>query len=93
MSRRAAKPSFSAVFAALFSYFYRNSLDIAENILYNNKTAEADDMIQTVDTKDFSMRYIKFGTGEQALAVIPGLSVKSVLLSEDQIKEMGRAHV
>ena len=42
-------------------------------------------MIQTVDTRDFSMRYIKFGSGGRVLAVIPGLSVKSVLMSEDQI--------
>ena len=42
-------------------------------------------MIYTVKTDGFEMRYIKFGKGGKNLVVIPGLSVKSVLLSEEQI--------
>lgn len=42
-------------------------------------------MIQTIQTKDFSLNYISFGNGEKNLVIIPGLSVKSVLLSENAI--------
>ncbi len=42
-------------------------------------------MIRTVKTKDLEMNYIKFGQGGRTLVIIPGLSVKSVLLSEDDI--------
>ena len=42
-------------------------------------------MIYTVKTDGFEMRYIKFGKGGKNLVVIPGLSVKSVLFSEEQI--------
>lgn len=42
-------------------------------------------MIQTVKTKDLSVNYVRFGHGEKTLVIIPGLSIQSVLLSEDAI--------
>lgn len=34
--------------------------------------------VNSVDTSSFSMKYIKFGSGEKIYAVIPGISVKSI---------------
>ena len=42
-------------------------------------------MILTVKTNGIKTEYIRFGHGEKTLVIIPGLSVKSVLLSEEQI--------
>jgi len=39
--------------------------------------------INTVTTPSFSMDYFKFGRGEKTLAVLPGLSVQSVMKSAD----------
>lgn len=41
--------------------------------------------IKTVETNSFSMDYLKFGRGERALVIIPGLSVQSVMLSASDI--------
>lgn len=41
--------------------------------------------IKTIETNSFSMDYLKFGHGERALAIIPGLSVQSVMLSASDI--------
>lgn len=35
--------------------------------------------VQTIQTEDFAMDYFRFGTGERALVILPGLSVQSVL--------------
>lgn len=37
--------------------------------------------IETVTTHDFAMDYVRFGTGERTLVILPGLSIKSVMLS------------
>jgi pimeloyl-ACP methyl ester carboxylesterase len=42
-------------------------------------------MILTVKANGIKTEYIRFGHGEKTLVIIPGLSVKSVLLSEEQI--------
>ncbi len=42
-------------------------------------------MILTVKTNGTETEYIRFGHGKKTLVIIPGLSVKSVLLSEEQI--------
>ena len=42
-------------------------------------------MILTVKTNGTETEYIRFGHGKKTLVIIPGLSVKSVLLSEKQI--------
>lgn len=41
--------------------------------------------IETVNTSKFKMKYFKFGSGEQVVAVIPGLSLKSVTESANSI--------
>ena len=38
------------------------------------------------------MNYIKFGTGDKILVMLPGLSVKSVLLMGDAVKNAFRAY-
>jgi pimeloyl-ACP methyl ester carboxylesterase len=38
------------------------------------------------------MNYLKFGTGDKALVMLPGLSVKSVLLMGDAVKNAFRAY-
>ncbi|MBQ7699281.1 MAG: alpha/beta hydrolase [Clostridia bacterium] len=42
-------------------------------------------MIHTVKTNELHLQYIKFGTGDKALVILPGLSVKSVLVYEASI--------
>ena len=41
--------------------------------------------IETVNTAEFKMKYFKFGSGEQTVVVIPGLSLKSVTESANGI--------
>ena len=41
--------------------------------------------IDTITTDDFSMNYMRFGSGEDTLVILPGLSVQSVLGSADAI--------
>lgn len=43
-------------------------------------------MIQCVKTNGFEMEYLQFGRGKKTLVIIPGLSIKSVLLSADAIE-------
>ena len=38
-----------------------------------------DSMIQTITTDEFQMDYFRFGRGEEALVILPGLSVQSVM--------------
>lgn len=38
------------------------------------------------------MNYLKFGTGDKTLVMLPGLSVKSVMLMGDAIKNAFRAY-
>ncbi len=42
-------------------------------------------MIQSVKVNNSEMEYIKFGDGNKIFVIIPGLSLKSVLLSEEAI--------
>ena len=41
--------------------------------------------IECVKTKDFTMRYFRFGHGSRPLVILPGLSVQSVMGSADQV--------
>ena len=41
--------------------------------------------IETVKTGSFSMNYLRFGQGKQALVILPGLSVQSVMGSAEAI--------
>lgn len=41
--------------------------------------------INTVRTEDISMQYMRFGTGPKTMVILPGLSVKSVILSADAV--------
>lgn len=41
--------------------------------------------IETLRTEAFSMQYFRFGTGSRVMVIIPGLSLKSVMLSAEQI--------
>lgn len=41
--------------------------------------------ISSITTEGITMRYMKFGTGPKTLVILPGLAVKSVLLSADAI--------
>ena len=41
--------------------------------------------IECVNTKDFSMRYFRFGQGRRTLVILPGLSVQSVMGAADQV--------
>ena len=41
--------------------------------------------IETVHTETFSMNYFRFGKGKQALVILPGLSVQSVMGAADAI--------
>ncbi|MBQ4427915.1 MAG: alpha/beta hydrolase [Oscillospiraceae bacterium] len=43
-------------------------------------------MTGTVNTARFSMDYLKFGKGTEALVIIPGLGVKSVMLSAKAVE-------
>ena len=43
-------------------------------------------MIKCVKTKNFEMDYLQFGSGAKTLVIIPGLSIKSVLLSAESIE-------
>ncbi len=40
---------------------------------------------ETINTGRCSMKYFKFGSGERTMVILPGLSVKSVMLSADII--------
>ena len=42
-------------------------------------------MIKSVKVNNSEMEYLSFGTGDKILVIIPGLSLKSVLLSEEAI--------
>ena len=42
-------------------------------------------LIETVKTDTFTMDYFKFGQGERALVIIPGLSVQSVMISANAV--------
>ena len=53
-----------------------------------HETEEAEKMkVETVQTADYSMNYIKFGKGERTLVILPGLSVQSVMGSAEAVKE------
>ena len=41
--------------------------------------------IKTVKTSGITMKYMKFGSGDKSMVILPGLSVKSVLESADAI--------
>ena len=46
--------------------------------------------VETIQTIDFSMDYIRFGEGERTLVILPGLSVQSVMGSAEAVKEAYR---
>lgn len=46
--------------------------------------------IETLTTDGFSMRYFRFGQGEDILAILPGLSVQSVMDLADAVEESYR---
>ena len=41
--------------------------------------------INTIRTEDISMQYMRFGTGPKTMVILPGISVKSVILSADAV--------
>lgn len=41
--------------------------------------------IETVTTEGFSMDYFRFGTGDRTLVILPGVSIKSVMLSAQAV--------
>ncbi len=41
----------------------------------------------TLETPEFKMQYIAFGSGEKTLVILPGLSVKSVMKSADMVEQ------
>ena len=43
--------------------------------------------IETVRTDAFSMDYFRFGRGKETLVILPGLSVRSVMLSADAVMQ------
>ena len=43
--------------------------------------------IDTIQTDSFSMDYCKFGSGERALIILPGLSIQSVMGSADAVAQ------
>ena len=43
--------------------------------------------IECVKTKDFTMRYFRFGHGSRPLVILPGLSVQSVMGSADAVAQ------
>ena len=43
--------------------------------------------IQTLDFKDFTIDYFKFGKGNKIFVVLPGISIKSVMLSASVIEK------
>ena len=52
------------------------------------ETEGAEDMtIETVQTGSFSMDYLRFGHGKEALVILPGLSVQSVLNSAADVAQ------
>ena len=44
-------------------------------------------VVDTVQTDSFSMDYCKFGSGERALVILPGLSIQSVMGSADAVAQ------
>ena len=47
--------------------------------------------IETVHTPSFSMDYVRFGSGERTLVILPGLSVQSVMGAADAVEAAYRA--
>ena len=47
--------------------------------------------IETLRTKDFSLRYFRFGRGEKTLVILPGLSIQSVMGAADAVEEAYRS--
>ena len=43
--------------------------------------------LQTADTGIFTMNYVRFGSGKKNLVILPGLSLQSVLLSSEAVKD------
>ena len=43
-------------------------------------------VIRTIQTEDFTMDYCRFGQGDRAFVILPGLSVTSILKSADAIE-------
>ena len=43
--------------------------------------------VETIHTENCSMRYVRFGTGDKAFVILPGLSVQSVMGSADAVAE------
>lgn len=43
--------------------------------------------VETLIANDFKMQYIKFGSGDKTLVIIPGLSIKSVILAAPAIEK------
>lgn len=48
---------------------------------------ETDLLVDSVQTKDFTMNYMRFGKGSRTLVILPGLSVQSVMGSAEAVKE------
>lgn len=44
-------------------------------------------VVDTVETESFAMDYCKFGSGDRALIILPGLSIQSVMGSADAIAQ------
>ena len=44
-------------------------------------------VVDTVQTESFAMDYCKFGSGDRALIILPGLSIQSVMSSADAIAQ------
>ena len=44
-------------------------------------------MTEKITTESFEMNYFRFGNGSKVIAVIPGVSVTSVMGAEDQIAQ------
>ena len=44
-------------------------------------------VVDTVETERFAMDYCKFGSGDRALIILPGLSIQSVMSSADAIAQ------
>ena len=47
---------------------------------------EAKTVIDRVSTDSFTMEYCRFGQGERAMVILPGLSIGSVLRSAESIE-------
>lgn len=50
-----------------------------------NQTEGAKAMVKTVSTKDVTMDYVVFGSGEKTFVILPGLSIHSVMGSAEAI--------